>query len=69
MANKKKNSNKQYWLKWGIPTIVVIAVFWVFSQAMAPTVVDTSEGIELLKGKTVQRAVINDGTQQVKLTL
>ena len=69
MANKKKNSNKQYWLKWGIPTIVVVAVFWVFSQAMAPTVVDTSEGIELLKGKTVQRAVINDGTQQVKLTL
>ena len=68
MANKKKDSQK-LWLKWGIPAILVIAVFWATSLIMAPTIVDTSEGIALLKGKTVERAIVNDGTQQVKLEL
>jgi len=66
---KKKKENKKFWLKWGIPAIVIIAVFWVISLVMAPTVIDTSEGIALLKGKTVERAIVNDGTQQVKLEL
>ena len=66
---KKKKENKKLWLKWGIPAMVIIAVFWVISLVMAPTVVDTSEGIALLKGKTVERAIVNDGTQQVKLEL
>ncbi|MDN6428533.1 MAG: ATP-dependent zinc metalloprotease FtsH [Propionibacterium sp.] len=34
-----------------------------------PQPVDTSEGLEILKGTTVERVVINDGTQQVNLTL
>lgn len=68
MANKKKD-NQKLWLKWGIPAILVIAVFWATSLIMAPTIVDTSEGIALLKGKTVERAIVNDGTQQVKLEL
>ena len=66
---KKKKDNQKLWLKWGIPAILVITAFWAISLMMAPTVVDTSEGIALLKGKTVERAIVNDGTQQVKLEL
>lgn len=68
MANKKKE-NQKLWLKWGIPAILIITAFWAISLIMAPTIVDTSEGIALLKGKTVERAIVNDGTQQVKLEL
>ncbi|WP_288765684.1 ATP-dependent zinc metalloprotease FtsH [uncultured Varibaculum sp.] len=68
MANKKKE-NQKLWLKWGIPAILIITGFWAISLIMAPTIVDTSEGIALLKGKTVERAIVNDGTQQVKLEL
>lgn len=68
MANRKKE-NQKLWLKWGIPAILIITAFWAISLIMAPTIVDTSEGIALLKGKTVERAIVNDGTQQVKLEL
>ncbi len=41
-------------------------VLWWFFQ---PAMVTTSEGLEILKSGTVESAVINDGTQQVNVTL
>ncbi|AOZ73183.1 cell division protein FtsH [Boudabousia tangfeifanii] len=37
--------------------------------ALGPRPIDTSEGLALLKGNTVERVVVNDSTQQVNLTL
>ncbi|WP_424133832.1 ATP-dependent zinc metalloprotease FtsH [Schaalia vaccimaxillae] len=42
---------------------------WFLWQTFQPRAVDTSEGLEILKGDTVERVVLNEGTQQVNLTL
>lgn len=39
---------------------------WTFIQ---PATVSTSEGLDILKSKTIESAVINDSTQQVSVTL
>lgn len=64
---RKKNSG----LPWivGVVLIALLAGMWTTSVMTAPTEINTSEGIALLEGNTVQRAVINDGTQTVSLDL
>ncbi|MDU0968351.1 MAG: ATP-dependent zinc metalloprotease FtsH [Actinomycetaceae bacterium] len=66
-ATKKKKPAR--WVRWVAPLVVVGVVLWVIAQLMAPTTIDTSEGIALLKGDTVERVVVNDGTQKVVLNL
>ncbi|WP_332835445.1 ATP-dependent zinc metalloprotease FtsH [Actinomyces sp. zg-332] len=56
-------------LFWVFPIFLIFAAFWVYSFLTAPRMIDTSEGLALLKGKTVERAVINEGTHTVVLDL
>lgn len=67
MAQKKKSPRRH--LRWIIPLLVICTGMWLVVQLMAPTTIDTSEGIEVLKSDTVKRAVVNDGTQTVVLDL
>lgn len=69
MATTKKKRPASWWLRWLVPVTVLMMIMWVVSSLMAPTTIDTSEGIGLLKKATVSRAVINDGTQKVVLDL
>lgn len=68
-VKEKTKPKKIKWLRWAIPLLIIMIGFWVSSRMFAPTVIDTSEGIELLEGDTVTRAVVNDATQQVQLKL
>jgi len=63
---KKKRINWTYIL---VPLLVLLAAGWFAWRMFQPQPVDTSEGLEILKGTTVERVVVNDGTQQVNLTL
>lgn len=65
---EKKKSKRRPWF-WAIPVLIVIVVLWLLSTLFSPSVIDTSEGLHLLKGKDINRAVVNDGTQQVTLNL
>ncbi|MDN6566286.1 MAG: ATP-dependent zinc metalloprotease FtsH [Actinomyces sp.] len=65
-TEKKKRINWTYIL---VPLLVLLAAGWFAWRMFQPQPVDTSEGLEILKGTTVERVVINDGTQQVNLTL
>ena len=52
-----------------VPLLTLMAVSW-FLWAMAqPKSVVTSEGLEILQSQSIDRAVLNDGTQQVNLYL
>ncbi|MDO4258060.1 MAG: ATP-dependent zinc metalloprotease FtsH [Actinomycetaceae bacterium] len=42
---------------------------WMLWGYFQPARVDTSEGLEILKGTTVEKVVVNDAIQQVNLTL
>lgn len=67
MAIAKKK--KPRYLLYLIPFAVLAVAIWGVFQLSAPTTIDTSEGLKILKTETVKRAVVNDGTQQVVLKL
>ena len=66
-ANEKKKQIN--WTTILVPLLVLLAAGWFAWRMFQPQPVDTSEGLEILKGTTVERVVVNDGTQQVNLTL
>ncbi|WP_420846888.1 ATP-dependent metallopeptidase FtsH/Yme1/Tma family protein [Nanchangia anserum] len=68
MATTKKKTPMRF-ARWLVPLAILLIAMWVISQLMAPTTVDTSEGVSVLKSGTVKRAVVNDGTQTVVLDL
>lgn len=49
--------------------IAAIAGFIFFSSGSSPQTISTVEGLNLLRGKTVEKVVINDGTQTVAMEL
>ncbi|QWW19860.1 ATP-dependent zinc metalloprotease FtsH [Schaalia sp. 19OD2882] len=57
------------WAWVAVPLSVLLIGGWFLWQLFQPRVVDTSEGLEILKGDSVERVVVNEGTQQVNLTL
>ncbi|QPK81550.1 ATP-dependent zinc metalloprotease FtsH [Schaalia sp. ZJ405] len=63
----KKNRINWAWII--IPLVVLMVGGWFVWQTFQPRAVDTSEGVEILKSSTVERVVLNEGTQQVNLTL
>ncbi|MDU5115067.1 MAG: ATP-dependent zinc metalloprotease FtsH [Actinomyces sp.] len=67
MAEKKKK--KINWLYVIIPVLAVIILASMLGRLFGPSTVDTSEGLKILEGNTVERVVVNDSTQQVNLTL
>ena len=49
--------------------IAAVAGFIFFSSGSSPQTITTVEGLNLLRGKTVEKVVINDGTQTVAMEL
>jgi len=52
-----------------LPLVILIVGGWFFWQAFQPRSISTSEGMALISGTTVEKVVLNEGTQQVNLTL
>ena len=66
----EKIKNKRPSLGWVmVPLIMLLAGGWFVWGFFAPRAVTTSEGLALISGDTVERVVLNEGTQQVNLTL
>ena len=65
-----KTKNKRPSLAWvTIPLVILLAGGWFLWQAFQPRSISTSEGMALISGTTVEKVVLNEGTQQVNLTL
>lgn len=65
--NTKKKKVNWAWI--AVPLALLIVGGWFVWQFFQPRLVDTSEGLEILKGDSVERVVVNEGIQQVNLTL
>ncbi|EFU61184.1 ATP-dependent zinc metalloprotease FtsH [Actinomyces sp. oral taxon 180] len=66
----ERTKTKRPSLAWvAIPLMVLLAGGWFLWQTLQPQSVNTSEGLELISGGTVEKVVLNEGTQQVNLTL
>ena len=65
-----RTKTKRPSLAWvAIPLMVLLAGGWFLWQTLQPQSVNTSEGLALISGGTVEKVVLNEGTQQVNLTL
>ena len=66
----EKIKNKRPSLGWVmVPLIMLLAGGWFMWGFFSPRGVTTSEGLALISGDTVEQVVLNEGTQQVNLTL
>ncbi len=66
----ERTKTKRPSLAWvAIPLMVLLAGGWFLWQTLQPQSVNTSEGLALISGGTVEKVVLNEGTQQVNLTL
>ena len=66
----EKIKNKRPSLGWVmVPLIMLLAGGWFMWGLFSPRAVTTSEGLALISGDTVEQVVLNEGTQQVNLTL
>ena len=65
-----KTKNKRPSLAWvTIPLVILLAGGWFLWQAFQPRSISTSEGMALISSAAVDKVVLNEGTQQVNLTL
>lgn len=66
----EKIKNKRPSLGWVlVPLLILLVGGWFLWQTNQPRSVSTSEGLALISGDTVEQVVLNEGTQQVNLTL
>ena len=66
----EKIKNKRPSLGWVmVPLIMLLVGGWFMWGFFSPRAVTTSEGLALISGDTVEQVVLNEGTQQVNLTL
>ena len=66
----EKIKNKRPSLGWVmVPLIMLLAGGWFMWGFFSPRGVTTFEGLALISGDTVEQVVLNEGTQQVNLTL
>ena len=66
----EKIKNKRPSLGWVlVPLLILLVGGWFLWQTNQPRSVTTSEGLALISGDTVEQVVLNEGTQQVNLTL
>lgn len=73
MADETKDGTKskraKLWPYILVPLLALILIGWMVWRVFQPGTVDTSEGLEILKSEKIQSAIVNDGTQQVRLVL
>ena len=67
--NDKTKTKRPSWTWVTLPFVILIVGGWFFWQAFQPRSISTSEGMALISGTTVEKVVLNEGTQQVNLTL
>jgi cell division protease FtsH len=66
---KSKKKGKNNWVAIVLPVIIVLALAWTVWRLFQPSQIETSEGMELLRGDTVEQIVVNDPAQRVDLEL
>ncbi len=68
---KKKGKGKgaKIWPYIVFPLLALSMIGWMVWRMVQPGEVITSEGMQILEDQTITSAVVNDGTQQVNLTL
>ncbi len=67
--NDKTKTKRPSWGWVTIPLAILLVGGWFLWQAFQPRSITTSEGMALISGTTVEKVVLNEGTQQVNLTL
>ena len=67
--NDKTKTKRPSWTWVTLPLVILIVGGWFFWQDFQPRSISTSEGMALISGTTVEKVVLNEGTQQVNLTL
>ena len=67
--NDKTKTKRPSWTWVTLPLVLLIVGGWFLWQAFQPRSISTSEGMALISGTTVEKVVLNEGTQQVNLTL
>jgi len=68
-VNDKTKIKRPSWTWVTLPLVILIVGGWFLWQAFQPRSISTSEGMALISGTTVEKVVLNEGTQQVNLTL
>ncbi|MDO5729661.1 MAG: ATP-dependent zinc metalloprotease FtsH [Actinomycetaceae bacterium] len=68
-GNVEKKKSKRSWIAVWIPIALVFLIGWTMWYSFQPATVDTSEGLEILRGDTVESVYVNDATQRVGLEL
>ena len=67
--NDKTKTKRPSWGWVTIPLVILLVGGWFLWQAFQPRSITTSEGMALISGTTVEKVVLNEGTQQVNQTL
>lgn len=68
-GNEEKKKSKRSWIALWLPIMLVLLIGWTIWYSFQPATVDTSEGLEILRGDTVKSVYVNDATQRVGLEL
>lgn len=68
-GNEEKKKSKRSWIALWLPIALVLLIGWTIWYSFQPATVDTSEGLEILRGDTVESVYVNDATQRVGLEL
>ena len=63
--NDKTKTKRPSWTWVTLPLVILIVGGWFLWQAFQPRSISTSEGMALISGTTVEKVVLNEGTQQV----
>lgn len=67
--NRGKKSPTKIWPFIVFPLVALVVIGWMVSRLLAPGMVPTSEGLEILQTQKLQSVIVNDGTQQVTMVL
>jgi len=68
-VNDKTKTKRPSWTWVTLPLVLLIVGGWFLWETFQPRSISTSEGMALISGTTVEKVVLNEGTQQVNLTL
>ena len=68
-TEKGKKPASKVWPYIVVPLLALMMIGWMVWRLLQPGMVNTSEGMEILRTEGVESAVLNDGTQQVTMQL
>ena len=68
-AKNAKGTKGTNWKALVISMLLIFAIGWSVWRMFQPQQIDTHEGMELLRGDTIEKVVVNDPAQRVELKL